>query len=76
LAETTEIVPVIAPVDVFKVRPAGSEPLEMAKVNGGIPPEVEIIVETVPTAIPGNAVETIFTLDAGFAVMVPEYCFD
>lgn len=76
LADTTVTVPEIAPVAVFNVRPAGRDPLVIAKVSGAIPPEVEIIDETGPTAIPGSDVERILTLPAGFAPMVPVNCLD
>lgn len=32
-------VPVIAPVEVFRVRPGGREPLPILNVYGGVPPE-------------------------------------
>src|SRR5437588_11465737 len=36
-------VPVISPVVAFKLKPAGSEPVEMLQVNGAVPPEAERI---------------------------------
>lgn len=61
----------IAPVVVFKLKPVGSDPLVMAKLNGAIPPDVDIPVETVPTVIPSMLVEVMDTLAAGFAAIVP-----
>jgi len=36
-------VPVISPVVAFKLKPAGSEPVETLQVNGAVPPEAERI---------------------------------
>src|SRR6185437_5503051 len=46
-------VPEMAPVAALKVRPAGSEPLEIFVVNAGVPPAETIVVlygdPTIPT---------------------------
>ena len=52
------MVPVMAPVDVFKESPDGSEPLVTAKTNGEIPPDVDKPEVTAPTVIPLIVVET------------------
>lgn len=61
----------MAPVDVFRVRPCGRAPLATANVNGAIPPEVETPELTEPTAILGRDEETIFTVAAGLLPTVP-----
>lgn len=76
LAESTDMVPVIAPVELFRVSPAGSAPLTMLNVKGAMPPDVEINVDTGPTAIPGSDVDTMLIFEAGLAATVPENCLD
>jgi hypothetical protein len=36
-------VPVIAPVEVFKLNPVGSEPAETENVTGAVPPDVATV---------------------------------
>jgi hypothetical protein len=38
-------VPLISPVEVFKVRPVGKEPLVIAHVNGAVPPVAASVFE-------------------------------
>lgn len=65
------IVPVMAPVAESRVKPVGKDPLVMAKLNGAMPPDVEIPVDTLPTLIPRIEDDTIETAAAGFAAIVP-----
>ena len=71
-AELTPMVPEIIPVVVFKVKPVGRYPLEIAKVRGGTPPAVVMPVVTAPTPIPGSEVERIVIAAAEFAITEPE----
>ena len=65
------MVPVIAPVELLRLRPVGSEPPGMENTTGGIPQTIETPLATLPTAIPERDVETIVIAAAGFDATVP-----
>ena len=48
-------VPLITPVEVLSVKPAGSEPAVTAKVNGPVPPGAMVWLYDNPVVAPGCA---------------------
>lgn len=63
--------PVSAPVEVSRVTPVGNVPEAIAKVNGAIPPDVEIPDETEPTLRLDKLLVRIFTTPAGLLAILP-----